>query len=148
MDLFEEGRFSSGCWISAVFWVGWRSLLEDGGQSQGPLSYLGLFHRNMGWIFSMSWCNLDSKSSTGGTPDFQQGGEVCGGDPPMASPLWDSGGRCQQLRELCCQVLKLLTPVPPSNVGKSQPEMFSNTAESGGAFPGKWQHGPDVSQGN
>ena len=44
--------------------------------------------------------------------------------------------------------LKLLMPVPPSNVGKSQREMFSNTAERGSAFPGKWQRGPDVSQGN
>lgn len=44
--------------------------------------------------------------------------------------------------------LKLLAPVPPSNLGKSQREMFSNTAEHGSAFPRKWQHGPDVSQGN
>lgn len=44
--------------------------------------------------------------------------------------------------------LKLLMPVPPSNAGKSQHEMFSNTAKRGGAFPGKWQRGPDVSQGN
>lgn len=43
---------------------------------------------------------------------------------------------------------KLLTPVPPSNTGKSQREMFPNTADCGGGFPGKWQHGPDVSQGN
>lgn len=44
--------------------------------------------------------------------------------------------------------LKLLTPVPPRKVGKSQHEMFSNSAEHGSAFAGKWQRGPDVSQGN
>lgn len=43
---------------------------------------------------------------------------------------------------------KLLTPVRPGNKGRSQHEMFYNTVERGGAFPGKWQCRPDVSQGN
>lgn len=72
-DLSEKGRFSSRCWISATFWVSWRSLLEDGGKSWGSSLYLGLFHHHTGWIFSMSWCNLDSKCSTGRNSGFQQG---------------------------------------------------------------------------
>lgn len=43
---------------------------------------------------------------------------------------------------------KLLMPVPPGNTGRSQREMFYNTVERGGAFPGKWQCRPDVLQGN
>lgn len=40
MDFFERGLFSSGCWMSAMFWDGWRSLLEDGVK---PLRVLACF---------------------------------------------------------------------------------------------------------
>lgn len=67
---------------------------------------------------------------------------AAGQGPTSASPLRTLWGTATFAGS------KLLTPVPPSNAGKAQREMFSNTADSGGGFPGKWQHGPDVSQGN
>lgn len=64
-----------------------------------------------------------------------------------AVPPWGSTGGRGTVGALLSG-LELLTFIPPSSAGKSQREGFSSTAKCGGAFLRKWQHGPDVSQGN
>lgn len=97
---------------------------------------------------------------------------VRSGFPPGPGVILNqrTGGCCESLPGVMCPVvsavapwgstggrgtvgallsgLELLTFIPPSSAGKSQREGFSSTAKCGGAFLRKWQHGPDVSQGN
>lgn len=129
--VWERGVFS-GSWISAMFWDGWRSLLEDGGKSWGPLRVLAYFAARWGGFSPYPGAAVTGRKLWR-KPWFAGGAEACGAagqGPTSASPLRTLWGTATFAGS------KLLTPVLPATRGKLSVKCFPTLQTLVVVFPG------------